>query len=42
MSIPPINMIRCFKMKNKEERAEIGHLDRGSQIEDDVAENKGQ
>ncbi|KAG5620254.1 hypothetical protein H5410_005472 [Solanum commersonii] len=42
MSLLLTNMIRSIRVKNKEERAKIGYLDRGRKIEDEVAEKKGQ
>uniref|UniRef100_M1DA43 Uncharacterized protein n=1 Tax=Solanum tuberosum TaxID=4113 RepID=M1DA43_SOLTU len=42
MSLLLTNMIRCFRVKSKEERAKIGHLVRGQKIEDEVTEKKGQ
>jgi len=42
MSLLLTNMIRCFRVKSKEERAKIGHLVRGRKIEAKVAEKKGQ
>uniref|UniRef100_M1DPT3 Uncharacterized protein n=1 Tax=Solanum tuberosum TaxID=4113 RepID=M1DPT3_SOLTU len=42
MSLLLTNMIRCFRVKSKEERAKIGYLVRGWKIEDEVAEKKGQ
>ncbi|KAG5632702.1 hypothetical protein H5410_004419 [Solanum commersonii] len=42
MSLLLTNMIRCFRVKSKEERSKIVHLVRGRKIGDEVAENKGQ